>query len=214
MATSSTPAVTFHDLAYLPLLRTVKTAIHITTKAQQHVAAHPDGISEADLVTARLVDDMYPFHEQLFQLRKNVSQTLARLRDGGRSPAVDPVRAENVTTFAQCLAYLHDAIGELTAAAGADSSAAGSLFADSQAAATIKVEYGPLAVEVTGKQLVEGMMLPNAYFHLTTAYGILRSRGVPVGKADYMGAFFSDFVDMEKVKAASAQLAAAKAKGQ
>jgi hypothetical protein len=29
--------------------------------------------------------------------------------------------------------------------------------------------------------------LPNFYFHLTTAYGILRKNGVPIGKRDFLG---------------------------
>lgn len=33
--------------------------------------------------------------------------------------------------------------------------------------------------------------LPNFYFHLTTGYSILRSQGVPLGKADYLGSFLA-----------------------
>jgi hypothetical protein len=32
--------------------------------------------------------------------------------------------------------------------------------------------------------------LPNIYFHLTTAYGILRKEGIPLGKVDYFTGFF------------------------
>jgi hypothetical protein len=34
-----------------------------------------------------------------------------------------------------------------------------------------------------------GYLAPNLYFHLTTAYDILRSKGVPLGKADYLSTF-------------------------
>jgi hypothetical protein len=34
---------------------------------------------------------------------------------------------------------------------------------------------------------VIGFALPNFYFHLTTAYGLLRQAGVPLGKRDYLG---------------------------
>lgn len=40
--------------------------------------------------------------------------------------------------------------------------------------------------ELPGRQYVSDYLLPNLYFHITTAYAILRQMGVPVGKADYM----------------------------
>ncbi|MXN49999.1 DUF1993 family protein [Shinella sp. AETb1-6] len=39
----------------------------------------------------------------------------------------------------------------------------------------------------TGKEYLLTFVLPNFYFHLTTAYAILRHNGVPVGKLDYLG---------------------------
>lgn len=40
--------------------------------------------------------------------------------------------------------------------------------------------------ELPGRQYISEYLLPNLYFHITAAYAILRSRGVPVGKADFM----------------------------
>jgi uncharacterized protein len=40
----------------------------------------------------------------------------------------------------------------------------------------------------TAEDFILSFSLPNFYFHVATAYGILRSKGVPVGKFDYMGA--------------------------
>lgn len=40
---------------------------------------------------------------------------------------------------------------------------------------------------LTGKEYVLHHMLPNFYFHITTAYAILRANGVDVGKKDYLG---------------------------
>jgi len=41
-------------------------------------------------------------------------------------------------------------------------------------------------VELTGDEYVQDFLVPNFYFHLVTAYDILRANGVPIGKADYM----------------------------
>lgn len=40
--------------------------------------------------------------------------------------------------------------------------------------------------ELPGRQYVNDYLLPNFYFHITTAYAILRGRGVPLGKSDFM----------------------------
>jgi len=40
---------------------------------------------------------------------------------------------------------------------------------------------------VVGKEFLEQMVIPNFYFHLTTAYAILRHNGVEIGKSDYLG---------------------------
>ncbi|MNM99077.1 hypothetical protein D3C81_1116260 [compost metagenome] len=42
-------------------------------------------------------------------------------------------------------------------------------------------------VHFTGQAYLLGFALPNFYFHLTTAYGILRHNGVDIGKKDYLG---------------------------
>jgi hypothetical protein len=41
--------------------------------------------------------------------------------------------------------------------------------------------------EFTAQSYVLGFVLPNFYFHITTAYALLRMRGVPIGKMDYLG---------------------------
>ena len=41
--------------------------------------------------------------------------------------------------------------------------------------------------EFSGTDYVNNFVLPNTYFHITVAYGILRNRGVALGKGDYLG---------------------------
>lgn len=42
---------------------------------------------------------------------------------------------------------------------------------------------------MTGSKYVQGFVLPNFFFHITTAYSILRMKGVPLGKRDYLTPF-------------------------
>ena len=49
------------------------------------------------------------------------------------------------------------------------------------------VKIGPNDVKFTGQSYLLTSAMPNFYFHLTTAYAILRHNGVDVGKRDFLG---------------------------
>ncbi|MGH8061584.1 MAG: DUF1993 domain-containing protein [Pseudoxanthomonas sp.] len=60
-----------------------------------------------------------------------------------------------------------------------------------------RIGLGPtMYCELPARQYVSDYLLPNLYFHITTAYAILRKLGVPLGKADYM-AFLAPHVKPE-----------------
>lgn len=48
-----------------------------------------------------------------------------------------------------------------------------------------------MTFEMNGFEYVRDWALPRFYFHLVTAYGILRHNGVEIGKADYVGHMFA-----------------------
>jgi hypothetical protein len=50
----------------------------------------------------------------------------------------------------------------------------------------IVLKFPSVTFEFTGADYVGKFVLPNAYFHITTAYGILRNAGVALGKGDYL----------------------------
>ena len=52
---------------------------------------------------------------------------------------------------------------------------------------TITVKAGPRELTFPGAQYLYGYAIPNFYFHMGTAYNILRSNGVDVGKVDFLG---------------------------
>ena len=49
------------------------------------------------------------------------------------------------------------------------------------------LKTGLFEAKMSGEDCLFGFILPNFYFHLTTAYGILRNQGVAIGKLDYLG---------------------------
>jgi len=55
--------------------------------------------------------------------------------------------------------------------------------------------FGAVKLHISAKDSVLGHGIPNFYFHLATAYAILRSKGVPVGKKDWILEFFRPEVE-------------------
>ena len=54
-------------------------------------------------------------------------------------------------------------------------------------AAEVVLKFGSLTKTFTAPEYLLTFALPNFFFHVTTAYDILRHKGVPVGKLDYLG---------------------------
>ena len=58
---------------------------------------------------------------------------------------------------------------------------------NSWAGKDLDFQIGPRRLTFTSETFFLSFSLPNFYFHAVTAYNILRSRGVPLGKRDYQG---------------------------
>jgi hypothetical protein len=50
------------------------------------------------------------------------------------------------------------------------------------------MKFGPEERKFSGSAYFNGFAIPNFYFHMTTAYNILRHNGVEIGKRDFLGA--------------------------
>lgn len=150
--------------------RQVATAAHLLDKGLEHARA--SGVGEADMLDWRLIEDMQPLAFQLM-----VVANFSRLW---------PARVAGLPLPAEVGADL-DAAGYKAALADARAYLAG-LTAE-QFAGRDEV---PLTVQIgTGMEptLPAGQWLTvfattNLYFHLSTAYAILRAKGVAIGKVD------------------------------
>lgn len=149
--------------------------VNILTKAKDF--AKESGTSDANLLATRLHEDMHPLSWQL--------QTTVELiqRGADRLTNQDPsnlVLDEN--NFDDLISRIENITSEF---AKLDSAAL-----DQSANVEFKIPVGPEAhLTLTGRDYVLKFLLPNFYFHLTTTYDLLRMKGVPVGKRDYMGPF-------------------------
>ena len=125
------------------------------------------------LLASRLAPDMLPLTRQV-QIASDIAKnSVARLA------AQDPPRFEDTeTTIEQLRARLARAIDYLR---GIPASALeGSETRD------IKVPAGERTFEFKGLEFLQRWAIPNVFFHVTTAYDILRHNGVELGKRDFL----------------------------
>jgi hypothetical protein len=147
----------------------LSTLDHILTKGAEFAAGK--GVSEAEMLEWRLIADMNPLRFQCFVVINFAKQWTARAA-GVEVPADIPADLD--------LAGLKAAIAEAKTFLA-------SLKAEQfegRDDLTLKVPLGQIEPELPMGQWLTGFATTNFYFHLSTAYGILRSRGVPIGKID------------------------------
>ena len=139
-------------------------------------AAHAEAkkIDPLVLTGARLYPDMFPLSRQVQIACDMVKGGAARL--AGIEP---PPRSDTEKTFAE----LKERI-EWTSAFLREVKAE-QIDGSEARAIVIKTPFGEL--NFTGQQYLLGFVLPNLYFHSTTAYNLLRHSGVEVGKRDFLG---------------------------
>jgi hypothetical protein len=129
---------------------------------------------EAALVDARLAADMHPLPRQ-FQIASDAAKgAMARL--AGIEP---PSMPDTETTFAQLKERCDKTI------AFVESIGRDALNGAADREVVLKFPNG-MGYRFTGAAFLTGFALPNFFFHVTTAYAILRSAGVTIGKSDFL----------------------------
>ena len=123
---------------------------------------------------ARLAPDMLPLKAQVYIATDGAKGCGARLA-GVEIPKYE----DTETSFADLRARVAKTIAFLK---GLDRKS----FAGAENK-EIVLKFPSTTFEFNGADYVGKFVLPNVYFHITTAYGILRNRGVALGKGDYLG---------------------------
>ena len=154
---------------FAAMLRNLSTLID---KAEAHCAAKK--IEPAALTTARLFPDMFPFTRQVQIACDTAKGAVARL-----AGVEVPKHEDNEETFAELKARIAKTLDFIQTIKPAQ--------IDGSEDKNIHLKLGPREVDYKGMQYLLGFALPNFYFHVTTAYDILRHNGVELAKRDYIG---------------------------
>ena len=154
------------------LVHHLKALSAILSKAETHCEVRK--IDPNALLTARLFPDMLPFIRQVLIACDFVKGCGARL-----AGLPVPSFPDEEKTFAELQARIAktlDFIGGLKR----------EQFADA-ATRTVTVKVAGKDTEFTGAVYFSSFVVPNFYFHMATAYNILRHNGLEIGKGDFLG---------------------------
>ncbi|MBB1199302.1 DUF1993 domain-containing protein [Enterobacteriaceae bacterium 89] len=136
--------------------------------------AKEQGVQESSLLEAKLAEDMFPLKRQVQVACDMSKRAIARLAD-----VEAPVMEDNEETFAELRERIAATIKFLKSVQD------GKLDGDDERPIVVQAREHEL--HFTARSYVFQFAVPNFYFHETTAYGILRQAGVPLGKRDFLG---------------------------
>jgi hypothetical protein len=164
---------TAYSMSVPAFARSLKNLSAIIDKAVEHCRARK--IDERVMLEARLFPDMFSFTRQI-QLASDFARAAVRL--SGKEPSK---MEDTESSFAALKHRITRTIQEIEQISEADlANAAGQ---------RITRTVGGKPTEFDGYTYLALYMQPHFYFHVTTAYNILRHNGVEIGKRDYIGAF-------------------------
>lgn len=158
------------------LVPSVNRMLGNLTALLDKAAAHAEArkFDPANLLSARLVPDMFPFTRQV-QIACDAAKGAAARLTGTEAPSHPDVEA-SIPELKARIAKTLDFVNSIDPAA---------FNGSEDRPITLKTPTREL--HFSGIDYLRGFVLPNFYFHVTTAYALLRHNGVEIGKFDYLG---------------------------
>ncbi|HAE99970.1 MAG TPA: DUF1993 domain-containing protein [Methylophilaceae bacterium] len=161
-----------YTISIPPLQRALRNLSNILKKGESY--AQSKEVDPSVLLNARLFVDMYPLVRQV-QIATDMSKGA-----GARLAGIEiPKFEDNETTFEELQARIDKTIMFLSSIESAQ-------LAESESR-DITITIRNIDLHFSGLDYLLNWVLPNVYFHVTTAYDILRQQGVALGKSDYLG---------------------------
>ena len=165
-------SITMHSASVPIYLNMLSNLSHWLDKAAVHAKAK--GFDPETLLTMRLVPDMLPLRNQVQIACDTAKFGVARLA-GTPAPKFED-HEQTIADLQQRIAATLDYVKSVPASA----------VEGSEALSVSVPVRGRDPLKFTGEQYLQQFALPNFFFHITTAYALLRHNGVELGKGDYL----------------------------
>jgi hypothetical protein len=166
-------SVSLYDLSVASYLQVIGGVAGFLEKGAKHCAEH--NIDPDSLVEARIHADMFPLQFQIQSVAHHSLGAIEGLKKGQFTPPPS-IPAQNYKGLQKIVADTRDALAKFTPA-----------DVNGLSGRDVTFQLRDFKLPFTAEGFIMSFSLPNFYFHGTTAYDILRMKGVPLGKRDYMG---------------------------
>jgi hypothetical protein len=161
-----------YHLAIRQFVRTLKNLDAILGKTVSHAEARKFDVN--NFVGLRLAPDMLPFANQI-RIATDMAKAAAANLSGKEAPKFD----DSEKTVEELRGRLHKCISYLEGFSPAD-------FEKVTSKTVVKIPF-PQGKALHADEYLFGRQIPNFYFHVVTAYNLLREGGVDIGKMDFIG---------------------------
>jgi hypothetical protein len=166
-------ATSFHDLSVRCYLQTLTGVEGFLTKGATH--CQENGIDLAEIVETRLYPDMLPFSFQLWSVVHHSLDALRGIEEGVFTPP-GPLPTLDYAGWQKIVRDARKTLAAMTPET-----------VNALEHKELVFKLGDFKLPFMAPDFVLSFSLPNLHFHATTAYDILRMKGVPLGKRDYTG---------------------------
>jgi uncharacterized protein len=166
-------AISLYDVSVASYLQILGGVSGFLERGLSH--CEENGIDPVELVQTRLYPDMLPFSFQIQSVSHHSLGAIEGVMKGVFAPP-GPRPEPSYKDLQTWVADTQAALEKLTPAE-----------VDAFAGRDVVFQAGERRLPFTAEDFLLSFSLPNFYFHATTAYDILRSKGVPLGKRDFTG---------------------------
>lgn len=153
------------------MIRQAEALVGVLGAGRAHLGDDADAF-----INETLIDDMLPFSFQIRAVCHSAWGNYEAMRSGTAAPPADM----EITSYAQLETLLADTIANLKTIDPAELD--GLLDTD------MMFIFGDFKLPFKGIGFLTSFAIPNFYFHVTTAYNLLRQKGVTIGKREFLGA--------------------------
>src|SRR5215470_11677065 len=166
-------ATSLYDLSVANYLQMLSGVVSFLDEGLTHFQAHNLDLNE--IVETRLFPDMLPLRFQIQSVAHHSRGAIEGVKSGVFQPP-PPIPALDYAGLQQLVADARDALQRVTPAE-----------VNALEGKDVTFQMGNFKLPFTAELFILSFSLPNFYFHATTAYDILRMKGVPIGKRHFMG---------------------------
>lgn len=165
--------VSLYDISIASYLQLLTGVAGFLDKGLAHCKAK--GIDPSEIVGTRLHPDMLPFSFQVHSIAHHSLGAIDGVRKGVFSPQTDQAQLD-YEGFQKLIADTRESLKKLTPAE-----------VNALEGRDVTFQFRDFKLPFTAENFILSFSLPNFYFHATTAYDILRMKGVAIGKRDFTG---------------------------